>query len=118
MHAAGFNLSHFNTFLKVIPENERHSFTALYLSLANVAVFVAPLVAVQAGGAYYGFGPVLVVCGVLLTQRSAEVRRILRVAEDRAPVDASRSTICLPSTGFDVTSRLPPVGCLLFRATN
>ncbi len=62
---AGFNLSHFNTFLKVIPESERHSFTALYLSLANVAVFIAPLVAVQAGSASYGFGPVLVVCGVL-----------------------------------------------------
>jgi MFS family permease len=62
---AGFNLSHFNTFLKVIPESERHNYSALYLTLANVGAFVAPLVAVWLGGDHYGFGPVLVVCGVL-----------------------------------------------------
>ena len=63
--SAGFNLSHFNTFLKVIPEGERHNFTALYLSLANVGAFVAPLVAVYLGGELYGFGSVLFGCGVL-----------------------------------------------------
>jgi MFS family permease len=61
---AGFNLSHFNTFLKVIPEDKRHNYTALYLALANVGAFVAPLVAV-AVGEQVGFGPVLVGCGAL-----------------------------------------------------
>ena len=63
--SAGFNLSHFNTFLKVIPEGERHNFTALYLSLANVGAFVAPVIAV-AIGEQLGFGPVLIACGLLV----------------------------------------------------
>ncbi len=63
--SAGFSLSHFNTFLKVIPASKRHNYTALYLTLANVGAFVAPLVAVWLGGDHYGFGPVLVICGLL-----------------------------------------------------
>jgi MFS family permease len=62
---AGFNLSHFTTFLKVIPESERHNFTAFYLSLANVGAFVSPLLAVAIGESL-GFGPVLIVCGFLV----------------------------------------------------
>jgi MFS family permease len=62
---AGFNLSHFNTFLKAIPEGERHNQTALYMTLMNVGAFVAPMVAVWLGGEHYGFGAVLVVCGLL-----------------------------------------------------
>jgi MFS family permease len=62
--SGGFNLSHFNTFLKVIPESQRHSYTALYLALASVGAFVAPLIAVGVGERY-GFGPVLIGCGLL-----------------------------------------------------
>lgn len=62
--SGGFNLSHFNIFLKVIPEDQRHNYTALYLTLANVGAFVAPLVAVGLGE-QIGFGPVLIICGVL-----------------------------------------------------
>ncbi len=61
---AGFSLSHFNTFLKVIPEGERHNYTALYLAVANVGAFVSPLIAV-AIGERLGFGPVLIACGML-----------------------------------------------------
>lgn len=61
---AGFNLSHFNTFLKVIPEGERHNYTALYLAVANIGAFVSPLVAVYAAERI-GFGLVLIACGLL-----------------------------------------------------
>ncbi len=61
---AGFNLSHFNTFLKVIPASERHNYTALYMAVANVGAFIAPLVAVYMSDRL-GFGPVLMACGLL-----------------------------------------------------
>ena len=61
---AGFNLSHFNTFLKVIPEAERHNYTALYLAVANVGAFITPLIAVYAAERV-GFSLVLIACGLL-----------------------------------------------------
>ena len=62
--AAGFNLSHFNTFLKVIPESQRHNYTALYLAVANVGAFIAPLVAVYLADRV-GLNAVLMGCGLL-----------------------------------------------------
>ncbi len=60
----GLNLSHFNTFLKVIPAERRPDDHALYSTIMNVGAFVAPLVSV-ALAAVIGLGPTLVVCGVL-----------------------------------------------------
>jgi Na+/melibiose symporter-like transporter len=61
---AGVTLSHFNTFLKVIPEDERHNYTALHLTLMNVGAFICPLIGIALANRY-GFAPVLIACGVL-----------------------------------------------------
>jgi MFS family permease len=61
--SAGVNLSHFNTFLKLVPEKEQHNYTALYLTLLNVGAFVCPLIGVALANRF-GFAPVLVGCGL------------------------------------------------------
>src|SRR6185503_6600798 len=60
----GVSLSHFNTFLKLIPDEQRHEYTALYMTLMNVGAFVCPFIGVALAN-QFGFGPILVVCGVL-----------------------------------------------------
>lgn len=62
--AAGINLSHFNTLLKVIPEEQRPEYFAMYATLLNIGAFVMPLLGV-ALGEVIGFGGVLVLCGAL-----------------------------------------------------
>ena len=62
--AAGINLSHFNTLLKVIPEEQRTEYFSVYATLLNIGAFVLPLVGVVLGE-MVGFGPVLILCGVL-----------------------------------------------------
>lgn len=62
--AAGVGLSHFNVFLRLIPEAHRHNYTALYLTLLNVGAFVSPLISINLAN-LFGFAPVLIVCGLL-----------------------------------------------------
>ena len=62
--APGVNLSHFNTFLKVIPEEEHHNYTALYLTLLNIGAFICPTIGIALAN-QYGFAPVLMACGLL-----------------------------------------------------
>ena len=60
------NLSHFNTFLAVMPEDKRHDYTARYMTLMNIGAFVCPLIGVALADRF-GFGPVIIVCGLLST---------------------------------------------------
>jgi MFS family permease len=60
----GLNLSHFNTFLKIIPPARRPEYHALYSTIMNVGAFISPLISV-ALAAVIGLGPTLVVCGCL-----------------------------------------------------
>ena len=60
----GVSLSHFNTFLKLIPDEQRHEYTALYMTLMNIGAFVCPFIGVALAN-QFGFGPMLVVCGLL-----------------------------------------------------
>jgi MFS family permease len=60
----GVSLSHFNVFLKLIPDEQRHEYTALYMTLMNVGAFVCPFIGVALADTF-GFAPVLVVCGLL-----------------------------------------------------
>lgn len=62
--AAGINLSHFNTLLKLIPEDQRPAYTAIYMSLVNIGIFICPLVGVALANTF-GFAPTLIVCGLL-----------------------------------------------------
>ena len=61
---AGINLSHFTTLLKVIPKVRRPEYFAVSATLVNIGAFIMPLVGV-ALGEIVGFGPVLILCGVL-----------------------------------------------------
>jgi MFS family permease len=60
----GVSLSHFNTFLKLIPDEQRHEYTALYMTLMNIGAFVSPLIGVALAN-QFGFAPVLGACGLL-----------------------------------------------------
>jgi hypothetical protein len=60
----GVSLSHFNTFLKLIPDEQRHEYTALYMTLMNIGAFVCPLIGVALAN-QFGFALMLVVCGLL-----------------------------------------------------
>jgi Na+/melibiose symporter-like transporter len=62
--SAGTNLSHFNTFLRVIPTERVHSYTAINMTVNNIGVMLAPIITVALAN-QFGFGPVLVGCGVL-----------------------------------------------------
>lgn len=82
---AGVGLSHFTLLLKLMPEGERHSYTALYTTLMNAAAFFAPLIGVTLANRF-GFGPALIACGLLSILGSASFW-FWRVAED-APARA------------------------------
>jgi hypothetical protein len=62
--AAGVNLTHLNTFLKAIPDGERHNYTALHQTLMNIGAFICPLIGIVAADRV-GFAPVLIACGLL-----------------------------------------------------
>lgn len=62
--AAGINLSHFNTFLHVIPEDKRTEFHAVYATLVNVGAFAFPLLGVALTNVM-DFAPLLMICGAL-----------------------------------------------------
>jgi len=85
--AAGVTLTHFNTFLKVIPEGERHNYTALYLTLMNIGAFVCPLIGIVLAE-QYGFAPVLIACGLLSIVGSTSFW-IWPIGESRLPAAAS-----------------------------
>jgi MFS family permease len=60
----GVNLSHFNTLLRVTPPDERPSYTALYMTAANIGAFVCPLLGVAFAN-LIGLAPALIFCGAL-----------------------------------------------------
>jgi MFS family permease len=61
--AGGISLSHVNTLLRVTPEHDRPGFTALYLTIMNIGVFISPIVGVWLADRF-GFPPVLIACGL------------------------------------------------------
>jgi MFS family permease len=58
------NLSHLNTFIKVIPESNRPGYTGMYYSLVNLGAFVCPIISVILADRF-GVAPVLVASGLL-----------------------------------------------------
>jgi sugar phosphate permease len=63
---AGVGLSHFNTLLKVMPENSRTEYTAYWSILMNAGACVAPFIGVLLAD-WLGLAPTLVLCGVVST---------------------------------------------------
>ena len=61
--SAGVNLVHLNTFLRVVPPDKRHAYNALNMTFMNLGIMIAPLISVALANRF-GFGPVLVGCGV------------------------------------------------------
>lgn len=59
----GVNLSHFNTLLKVTPEENRPAYTATYIAIVNIGIFLLPLIGVALADRF-GFTPVLIGCGL------------------------------------------------------
>ena len=68
--SAGANLSHFNTFLRVVPPERVHSYTAVNRTVNNIGVMLSPVISVALANVF-GFGPVLVGCGLLTFVGSA-----------------------------------------------
>lgn len=62
--ASGINLSQYITLLKLIPEDRRASYSAIYTGLVNIGIFICPLVGVSLANAF-GFVPSLIVFGLL-----------------------------------------------------
>ena len=60
----GVNLSHFNTLLKVTPEENRPGYTAVYMTIANIGAFICPLVGVAFAN-HFGIAPTMIGCGFL-----------------------------------------------------
>jgi len=60
----GVNLSHFNTLLKVTPEDNRPGYTATYMTIANIGAFVCPLVGVALAD-NFGITATMIGCGIL-----------------------------------------------------
>jgi len=58
------NLSHFNTLLKVTPDENRPGYTAAYMTIANIGAFICPLVGVAVANRF-GLAPTMVACGAL-----------------------------------------------------
>ena len=81
--AAGVNLTHLNTFLRVIPAEERHNYTALHMTLMNVGAFILPLVGIALANRV-GFVPVLIGCG-LMSSIGATSFWIWPVGDERRP---------------------------------
>lgn len=61
---AGVNLTHLNTFLKAIPQDELHNYTALHLTIMNIGAFICPLIGIFLAN-HLGFATVLIGCGIL-----------------------------------------------------
>lgn len=66
----GVGLSHFNTLLKVCPDEQRPSYLAFYTTIMNIGAFVAPLAGVALANRF-GLGPTLIGCGLCLILGSA-----------------------------------------------
>jgi hypothetical protein len=60
----GVNLSHINTLLKVMPAEDREEYTGIYMTGANLGLFIFPLLGVAAAN-LFGLGPTLIGCGIL-----------------------------------------------------
>jgi MFS family permease len=60
----GVNLSHFNTLLKVTPEENRPGYTAAYMTIANLGAFVCPLIGVALAD-HFGIIHTMIGCGIL-----------------------------------------------------
>ena len=60
----GVNLSHFNTLLKVTPEENRPGYTAAYMTIANLGAFICPLIGVALAD-HFGIIPTIIGCGIL-----------------------------------------------------
>jgi len=66
----GVNMSHFNTLLKVTPESNRPGYTAAYIFIANIGIFIFPLVGVALAD-QIGLVPMLIGGGLLSVIGSA-----------------------------------------------
>jgi MFS family permease len=62
--SGGISLSHMNTLLRVIPENDRTGYTAIYMTVTSIGAFICPMIGVLLGE-QFGTAPVLVACGAL-----------------------------------------------------
>lgn len=62
--SAGINLSHVNTLLKLIPEDKRPAYTAIWTSLINSVSFICPLIGVALASTL-GVKVTLIGCGLL-----------------------------------------------------
>ncbi len=61
---AGINLSHVNTLLKLIPEDKRPEYTAIWTSLINSVAFICPVIGI-ALSSVIGVQATLIGCGLL-----------------------------------------------------
>jgi MFS family permease len=68
--AGGLSLSHLTTLLRVTPEKDRTGYTAIYMTIMNIGLFISPMVGVFLSERF-GFGPVLVGCGMVTILGSA-----------------------------------------------
>ena len=64
LFAAGITLAHYNTLLKLIPEDQRPAYSAIYTSLVNIGIFICPLIGVGLATTF-GFAPTMIVCGLM-----------------------------------------------------
>jgi MFS family permease len=62
--AAGAGLSSTNLLLKVMPEDSRPQYTALYTTIVNIGVFIGPLIGVTVAD-HLGLPATLIGCGIL-----------------------------------------------------
>jgi hypothetical protein len=60
----GVNLSHINTLLKVMPAEDREEYTGIYMTGANLGLFIFPLLGVAAANTI-GLETTLIACGIL-----------------------------------------------------
>jgi Na+/melibiose symporter-like transporter len=60
---AGVNLSHFNLLLKSMPADKRSEYTALYMTLMNLGIFIFPMLGVIIAN-WVGFRPALILFGL------------------------------------------------------
>jgi hypothetical protein len=60
----GINLAHLNSLMKLMPDDKRPEYTALYYTIVNFAAFICPMVGVAIAG-WFGLGPTLMAFGAL-----------------------------------------------------
>lgn len=68
--AGGISLSHLNTLLRVTPAKDRTGYTAIYMTTMNIGLFISPMIGVALADRF-GFGPVLIACGIVTILGSA-----------------------------------------------